>query len=652
MSAASARPDLASRVFDASLATLKEWRDQTASAIAEFRRWALVNQLIDDQSAMRLAHLERRLSGERLTIAFVAEYSRGKSELINALFFSDLGARLLPAGAGRTTLCPTEIFHDPLRAPGIRLLPIETREDPKSLREFIAERDTWKEIPLDPTHPEKLAAAFEVLSESQTVSATEAANLGLPAEEGERIEIPRWRYALVNFPHRLLAMGLTILDTPGLNSLGTEPELTLNRVPDADAIVFMLAIDTGATRTDLELWKHHIGPINGLGYSRYVVLNKIDGLRDGLKSDEQVLGEIDKQVRATAEALGVDPIRVFPLSAKQGLVARIQGDRDALIKSRIYRLEQALAQGLVHTRRLDHATEVGAETRAMLSEARGLIASRRSFVEEQVAELGQLQGKNMKLVETLTRKASEERTRIEEARVGVMALRAVHHRHADEAAKLLSPNDARESGIRARVAVLSSAFSGGIAQSLDAYFDEAHGKLVRAIQVIGDVKKMMATVNRKFAEAYGISPVETAEFSTDRFLIELDRLKEQCDREYRSTQSMLTRRRSTVGSLFFDTVALKVIHIFEIADREVRAWMNAFIRPLEAQVNSFQEQANSRIEGMGRIRNAETDLLSRVDELNEFLAQCAARQAAWDVHNERIRRLLDVERDSSLSANI
>jgi hypothetical protein len=163
---------------------------------------------------------------------------------------------------------------------------------------------------------------------------------------------------------------------------------------------------------------------------------------------------------------------------------------------------------------------------------------------------------------------------------------------------------------------------------------------------------MMATVNRKFAEAYGISPVETAEFSTDRFLIELDRLKEQCDREYRSTQSMLTRRRSTVGSLFFDTVALKVIHIFEIADREVRAWMNAFIRPLEAQVNSFQEQANSRIEGMGRIRNAETDLLSRVDELNEFLAQCAARQAAWDVHNERIRRLLDVERDSSLSANI
>lgn len=649
MSAASARPDIASHVFDASLVTLKEWRDQTASAIAEFRRWALVNQLTDDQNAMRLAHLERRLSNERLTIAFVAEYSRGKSELINALFFSDLGARLLPAGAGRTTLCATEIFHDPARTPGIRLLPIETRESPKSLREFISERDTWKEIALDPTHPEKLAAAFEVLSESQIVSATDAANLGMPVQEGERVEIPRWRYALVNFPHRLLAMGLTILDTPGLNSLGTEPELTLNRVPDADAIVFMLAIDTGATRTDLQVWKDHIGPIDGLGHSRYVVLNKIDGLRDGLKSDEQVLAEIDRQVRATAEALGIEPTRVFPLSAKQGLVARLQGDRDALIKSRIYRLEQALAQGLVHTRRLDHATEVGAETRATLSATRALIASRRSFFEQQVAELGQLQGKNIKLIETLAKKAGEERTRIDEARAGMLGLRSVHNRHADNAAKLLNPNEAREAAIRTRMTVLSSAFSGGIAEALDGYFDEARATLVRAIEVIVDVKKLMATVNRKFAEDYGISPVESAEFSTDRFLIELDRLEEQCDREYRSAASMLTRRRSTLGALFFDTLALKVIHIFEIADREVRTWMNAFIRPLEAQVNSFQEQANNRIEGMGRIRNAETDLLGRVDELNDYLAQCATQQAAWGVHHDRIARLLDVERDPSLA---
>ena len=66
-------------------------------------------------------------------------------------------------------------------------------------------------------------------------------------------------------------------------------------------------------------------------------------------------------------------------------------------------------------------------------------------------------------------------------------------------------------------------------------------------------------------------------------------------------------------------MALKVIHVFEIADREVRSWMNSFIRPLEAQVNAYQEQANSRIEGMARIRDAESGLVGRIDDMQTFL---------------------------------
>jgi len=65
---------------------------------------------------------------DRLTIAIVGEYSRGKTELINALFFGDLGRRLLPSTPGRTTMCPVEIGYDARRMPSLRLLPIETRK--------------------------------------------------------------------------------------------------------------------------------------------------------------------------------------------------------------------------------------------------------------------------------------------------------------------------------------------------------------------------------------------------------------------------------------------------------------------------------------------------------------------------------------------
>jgi hypothetical protein len=219
----------------------------------------------------------------------------------------------------------------------------------------------------------------------------------------------------------------------------------------------------------------------------------------------------------------------------------------------------------------------------------------------------------------------------------------VHNRHADELAQLLSPATGREIALRARAALLSSPFSAGIGQVVDDYFGEVRGRITRAVEVIGEVKAMMATVNRRFADSWGLSPVELAPFSTDRFPLELDRLEEHCSRDFRSASSLLTRRRKTLAALFFDTVALKVVHVFEIADREVRTWMNSFIRPLEAQVNTFQEQANSRIEGMARIRDAESGLLERIDGLRQFLNECDERAREWESHDARLARLLDVE---------
>ena len=236
---------LPARALELGLADLKNWRTAAAQRLAGLRRWATVERLIDEQTAARLAHLERRLGTERLTVAFVAEYSRGKSELVNALFFADLGTRLLPSGVGRTTLCPTEILWDASRPPSIRLLPIGTRESPKALREYLSEPEAWHEVALNPARPEEVATACQALSEALNVAGPAAVNLGLAAESTGRIDIPRWRYAIINYPHPLLESGLTILDTPGHNTMGTEPELTVHRIPDAAAIVFMLGADTG-----------------------------------------------------------------------------------------------------------------------------------------------------------------------------------------------------------------------------------------------------------------------------------------------------------------------------------------------------------------------------------------------------------------------
>jgi hypothetical protein len=200
-------------------------------------------------------------------------------------------------------------------------------------------------------------------------------------------------------------------------------------------------------------------------------------------------------------------------------------------------------------------------------------------------------------------------------------LRGIHNRHGDELARLLDPAHARETGLKVRAEIVNTRFSGTSARWLDGYFQAERDKLERAIKVIGEVRSLMAEAKRKFAAEYGVTSETLAEFATERFLVELARLEEHCDRDFKSTTSLLTRGRKTLAALFFDTVATQVIRVFEIADREVRTWMNGFIRPLEAQLSAFQEQTNARIEGMGRIQNAETDLVARLDELQALLAE-------------------------------
>ena len=85
-------------------AAYSEWRAQLSGRLEAFRKWLSDNELSDAQTDLRLRLVLEKLREDRLQVAFVAEFSRGKSELINAIFFADYGDRMLPSTAGRTTM--------------------------------------------------------------------------------------------------------------------------------------------------------------------------------------------------------------------------------------------------------------------------------------------------------------------------------------------------------------------------------------------------------------------------------------------------------------------------------------------------------------------------------------------------------------------
>ncbi|PPC89487.1 MAG: dynamin family protein, partial [Methylobacter sp.] len=233
-----------------------QWRAKLIQAIEMYHEWRNRYGMSDPNSTDTILNILNGLQADRVTLAFVAEFSRGKTELINALFFAETGVRLLPSSPGRTTMSPTELFFDADGGSYIRLLNIESRLEDISLNEFKKQPQRWHQIDLDCDSPTQMQEAFKELIATKQVEKATAIKLGLwnerdAAEQGtldaENVEIPCWRHALISFPHPLLQEGLCILDTPGLNALGTEPELTLNMLPSAQAIVFVLAADTGVT---------------------------------------------------------------------------------------------------------------------------------------------------------------------------------------------------------------------------------------------------------------------------------------------------------------------------------------------------------------------------------------------------------------------
>ncbi len=352
--------------------------------------------------------MEETLKKDRLMLAFVAEFSRGKTETINSLFFSDYDQRLLPCDPGRTTMCPTEIFWNDQEEPCIKLLPIETRKRDDGLSSLRTNPNEWTKLRLDMSSASSLKKSFQSIVAQKEVTLDEARNLGLwddndltmvqTMQTKGKVDIPVWRHALINFPHPLLKSGLVILDTPGLNALGAEPELTLSIIPNAHAVIFLLATDTGVTKSDMQIWTQFI---RNRASRKLAVLNKIDILWDDMKTEAEIDAMIQTQVDTTARQLSLTTSSVFAISAQKALLAKIKKDAALLARSGIGKVEQLLAENVVGAKHDILRNTIVNETANMVKASRKLIQERVVAWRTQLHELQSLSGQGREKVQAL-----------------------------------------------------------------------------------------------------------------------------------------------------------------------------------------------------------------------------------------------------------
>lgn len=609
------------------------WRSGVAAALERYSAWISSAGLSDAASEQRITGALERLSQDKLTIAFVAEFSRGKSELINAIFFADYGQRILPSSAGRTTMCPTELLYDETFPPSIRLLPIETRAEQQSTSEYRDQKHVWTVLPLDVASGDGMLEAFHQLSLTKRVPVDEAKAYGLFDEDDPDIslmvdkagtvEISQWRHAIVNFPHPLLKEGLIIVDTPGLNAIGTEPELTLNLIPNAHAVLFILAADTGVTKSDIEVWRNHIG--SGSGAGRMLVLNKIDSMWDELRTPAEVQSQINGQVTSVAQLLGIDAEQVFPVSAQKGLVAKINRDAALLARSRLPVLERALSDELIPSRQEIMRARLADEFEDLAAERSSLLATHGRNVVEQLMELKSLRGKNHNIVIHMMKRIELEKKDFDASLLRLQGTRAVFARLSSDVFGRLGMDVVKREISGARLAMNRSMFSSGMREAVGTFFDNLRANLIGSGQKIDEITEMMTVMYRKFSTEHGLALSTPMPFSLHKYAQELSMIEDIYRKQF-STAAMMTMSQVALMQKFFDSIASRVKHSFLLANRDVEAWLKVVMAPLEAQIREHKHQLRQRRDSIERIHLATDDLEEKVVALEQLQVELDAQK--------------------------
>ena len=630
-------------------AAYSEWRSQLSASLEDYRCWLAENEISDAQIDLRINQLQDKLREDRLNVAFVAEFSRGKSELINAIFFADYKNRMLPSAAGRTTMCPTELLYDADKAPCIQLLPIQTRETNVSIGEYKRFLNEWKVIELDTTSPEAMQEALRSVSEIERVSPEIANKLGFGQEddaanarrdENGLVEIPRWRHAIINFPHPLLQQGLVILDTPGLNAIGTEPELTLSLLPNAHAVLFILAADTGVTQSDMTTWREHVGTPGGRKKGRIVVLNKIDSLWDELRSSKEINAELARQVKDCARTLDLPTRQVFPVSAQKALVAKINNDQALLERSRIADLEQALSGELIPAKQEIIFDDTSNEFKDIHQRMSSLLESRLSSLREQLGELTELRGKNKGVVEYMMGKANIEKEEFEAALKRYHAVRSVFTQLSNRLFGHLGLDALSKLTKRTREKMDEASFSKSLTGAMRKFFEVARENLTKSDAEIAEILVMMESVYKKFSVEHGLKLGTPTSFALSRYLKEINRLDQWCDAHLNTPVLLLTHDKRRVTQKFFDEVAVQIRRAFERANRDTESWLKAVMAPMETQVREHQIQLRRRLESIKRIHQATETLEERINELLQMESHLESQVQGISAVGQRVQQLL------------
>ncbi|WP_404367740.1 dynamin family protein [Marinobacter sp.] len=563
------------------------WKKELIRQISRYRLWLQDNDLFSDDISNRIRRGLELLIEDELTIAFVGEYSRGKTELINALFFADYGQRMLPSQAGRTTMCPTELFYDRTENRNyLLLLPIETRRGERSLQQLRREAEHWVRHDLDDRDPEVMREVLAEVARVKSVSSNEARELGFDQDMLEhdrqnpgQVLIPAWRSAQISIRHPLFERGLRILDTPGLNALGSEPELTITLLPSAHAVIFLLSADTGVTASDMTIWKEHIATENADHRAgRFAVLNKIDVLWDDLQGEAHTRESINRIRHYTADHLGIRPADVLPVSAKQGLIGKVRKDDALFRRSQLPELERLIIDRILMQKEQLITQTLINDLVGMLQNSQAAMQSRLDNLQEELAACSETH-MDRDALGRLADRAQQDYDFYYRKLITLRSSRRLMQSQGNTLEELVSEERFEGHVEKVRELMTSSWTTAGMSRGMNHFFELLEGDLTNLMSEGNLAEKMVGAIYRRYNEDARARHLEPIPLRAGRHVIAIRELRKKANRFRRNPRSMLTEQTLLIRR-FFNVIVGEARTLHQRVRKDVERWPEEALLPI------------------------------------------------------------------------
>lgn len=619
---------MANRSLDNQIEQFSDWRNSLTRHLKQLRLWLRRNKMFSNEADIRIHNVLEALREDYLTIAFTGEFSRGKTELINALFFSQFGQRVLPSEAGRTTMCPTELFFDQDSGETyLRLLPIQTRSSSYSLEALKQQRESWHEIPLVTDSAGEMSRAFAVITETINVSPAEAIELGFSKnhlddlDENGLVSIPKWRHALISMPHPLLKKGLKILDTPGLNALGSEPELTLNLLPKAQVVIFILAADAGVTASDMKIWDEYVKPIQQRAHvGIFAVLNKIDVLWDELSDQHHFDNSLNQVQKLTARQLNLPEENILPLSARKALVAKIQSDSALLTDSRIKDLEQLLSHTLLQKKQEVYWNLVMKDAINLINDGKKNLSEQRIQLEQQYQQVFSLSEKNEHDIEQLIKKVDAERQDLSHQILTLRPSRRLLDRQARSLIDTLGPRQLERLIIVIRQKLIAAKTSHGIFKAMKQFNNEVISMFNDFCREAELANKMAEAVYAKYEKTHGVEFMLPRLLEAKKMRRDLQSLLKDGQRFNHKFNSLITEQSSLVRR-FFKIHVTQIASFLSTTRKTITDWNRRLMFPLEQQIFSRKRLLEDHFQQLKDIQLQKATTSGRMKALDNLMSE-------------------------------